>query len=482
MSPARNERYRGEAMAELARSLRYGPPEARAAQLRRAEALHDELETGINYPIEFISYRVTGQRPTVTRDTLLPGAALRPDLRQLIDELSLSLGPPPGEEAAEHIPLEALAERFRVSHRTVHRWREEGLRWRRIPRRGGGRPRVVFLPGAVEHFLGEHGKRVSRASAFTPLGAAARKRILADARDRAARGPTTLQRLARALAARHGRSVQGVRELIERHDRAHPEAPILPARRGPLSDREKRLIARAARRGIPAARLAERFERTRASIYRVIHQVRGERLRAWRRPYHAMPTFDRPDAESVLLRPRDPAAEEAAPLAPAPPPGARPALPEVLEPAFRHTPPSEATQHELFVRYNFLKYRAGRLIDALDPHHPRAAALGAAEAAAQAADALRRELYRRHLPLLLAAARRELIGRRAAGPNHLMMLLGAGKPVLLEAIETFDPRRAQTFTHYLSYQLMRAFARKSTGRAARRQQPEALLKRLLEPD
>ena len=87
-----------------------------------------------------------------------------------------------------------------------------------------------------------------------------------------------LTEVSRRIARRLGRSPEAVRYTIKNYDRQHPEQALFPAATGPLDRESKQAIYNSYRRGIAVDTLAKRFQRTRTSMYRVINEIRAQRL------------------------------------------------------------------------------------------------------------------------------------------------------------------------------------------------------------
>jgi len=115
----------------------------------------------------------------------------------------------------------------------------------------------------------------------------------------------------------------------------------------------------------------------------------------------------------------------------------------------------------LFVRYNFLKFRAAQLREKLDAYHPRSRDLDRIETYLRRAVSLKEHLVNANLRLVVSVARKHLGGREGFSPQALTDLIGEGNLVLVEAIETFDASKNNRFSTYLTYALMRRFARAS---------------------
>ena len=444
---APRKRFRCEALHSLTHQLLLGPVAARRQQAERAERLHDEITPEAGYPLAYLVYRITGTRSEAEReegDQLLMGDAVQPDLRWLIDALTRSAPLPRDDGSGPPDTVASLAERLGVSSKTVHRWRERGLRWRWAGSRN--RPQLVFPAESVERFRRQRSDHLERARRFAPLSRATRNRMLARARRIAEARAVTPNRVATHLARKHGCAPETVRQLLLQHDRDHPENPIFADRTGPLTPRQKRVIERAHARGIPVQRIARRFKRTRSTIYRALHEQRAARIR--RRPlgYHEpsdAPTGRRASDRDPEETKRPPRVDD---------------LPENLRALYGRAAVDAATQRRWLLRYNACKRAAARKRASLDRYDPRAGDLDEIAARIAEADRVRAELFHANLPLVLAVARGHLMAVDPT-PAQLLELLEMGHEVLADCLERYDPHQNQSFPQYLRWALMRRFAR-----------------------
>ena len=271
------------------------PVGKRRAQFERAGQLLAEIDPAKNYPYPFVCFRVTGFRSDAYPDLLIPGGDLRHDLKRLYERLDKSLPPLPIEQAAE--PLLTLAQVSRllkVSAKTVRRWKSGcDLVGRRVL--VNGRRQVGFLQSVVARFLAANRDRVERGGRFSHLSEAEKDEILTHAR-LLARGGGTLTEVSRRIARRLGRSAETIRYTIKNFDREHPDQALFPDLTGPLDRPTKQMIYNSYRRGITVDTLAKRFQRTRTSMYRVINEVRAERLLKQPLGLHLQPLLRRPGA------------------------------------------------------------------------------------------------------------------------------------------------------------------------------------------
>lgn len=466
-------------LEELTHQLLFAPPAKRIEQVHRAERLHDEIETDCPYPLDYLVYRITGYRRDDDGESpLLVGEAVRPDLRLMIDHLShsvtLTTDTVPNPEPVETV--EQVARRLNVSVKTVNRWRKAGLRWRWTLLDGTSRKQIIIPRSALAHFTDCQTDRVQRASRFTTIPDAERDALIERARTivKRRKQPMTLNQVAAQLADECGRALETMRLLLEKHDRAHPQRAIFTDARGPLTPREKRVIERAYRIGIAPRKLAERFGRTRHTIHRIIRERRAAAARHIDLRHVHSPTFNRDDADQVILRavshvessaePGKPAQQSNVPVDD---------LPEPLRALYRQPGLSDERQRSLFVRYNYLKYKAQRVRDAFDRHEPRAASLDQFESLVSEARRVRSELVRANLPVVLSVARRHLIGKQIGESDgmdqHLVTMLDQGQAALLEAVETYNASWSHTFASYLTNRLLKQFAHLQSEASARRQ-------------
>ena len=478
--PPSASRFHCQPLAELARQLHYAPKEKRHEQLTRAERLHDELDPAINYPFDYIAYRITRYRQTRGETVLLVGEAVRPDLRLIIDQLSRSLTVP--IDAEPTATTSELSDRLGVSRRTIERWRKAGLRWRWVEPGDGGPLTVGYPEKAIEHFIAQHPDRVQKAGRFAHLSEAERQRLLERARRLASVTGASLNEVAAHLARRTGRGQETIRLLLARHDQAHPDTPLFAHHTGPLTPKQQRVIARAHRIGVPAGRIARRFRRSRSTIYRVINERRALEAQRLTLNHVNSRVFERDDADEVLLRPG--MAQHALDASPGLSSTPVADLPEALQPVYRQPLVDEAHQRSLLLRYNYLKRKADRQRGAFDRYQPRAADLDSFDALIQEARAVRDLVVRVNLPTVLSLARRHLLDTPDPASQRLLALLRQGNAILFETIETYDPSRSQSFESYLSNTLMRRFASEETstagdtGKAQRRLSGEQMLELL----
>lgn len=453
MSRQRKQTYRSRLLADLSRQLLYSPPDKRGEVVRHAEQLHDELDATKNYPIDFVVYRLTDRRVPPSESVMLVGEAIKPDLRLLIDALSRSMEmlcdeADPGATTAE------LGEQLGVSTKTIARWRDAGLRWRWGVREAGGKPRVLITQSAMAAFEQTQEGRVSNASAFSRLSDSEKQRLVERARRLAEATDSPPQAILSHLAKRSGRSAEALRVLTHQHDEQNPDSPVFPDRAGPLTTEQKQAIDTDYQNGVTVSSLCQRFNKTRSTIYRAIHEGRADRIKAMQLSAVHSPTFDREDADEVLMHP---IARQGEPRHL----GTEviDTLPAGLQPIYDRPIEPDHVVRSLIVRYNFLKHRARQLQQDIVQSPPRASDLDEFDGLLSRIRAARGEVIAAILPVALSVVRRQQTATQRGQALPLISMLSIAHDVLVEEIDRYDASVAHPFESVLTNRLMRVLAR-----------------------
>jgi RNA polymerase primary sigma factor len=356
-------------------------------------------------------------------------------------------GLPADGEGEPVLTLEELSRQLNVSTKTIGRWRRYGLVSRRFV--VDGRKRVGFLRSTVERFVQDNKERVDRAAQFSQLTGIERDEIISQAR-RLAAGGTTPARIARRLSDQTGRSAETIRYVLRQFDRANPAEAVFANRSRPLGAEAKREIYQHYRRGESAEALARRFRRSRTSIYRILGEMRLERIRQLPLDYIPNDQFARmtDEREREILGPT-PQEDR---------PARKPRRPADLPPylASLYEVPLLTRQQEahLFRKMNYLKFKAARLVQRLDAERPSAARMDRIEELYEQAVATKNEIIRANLRLVVSIAKR-WVGHA----EEFFDLVSDGNMSLIRAVEKFDFARGNKFSTYATWAIMKNFAR-----------------------
>lgn len=439
--------YRIDTIDELRRQqIRRASPDERLRRLEEVERAVAELDPSRDYAVDRVVMKI-GCRGWVRPDRdKAPGVDLIHDLRLLVEDLSDSVDLPADAVGEQVLTVDDLAKQFNVSTKTIARWREAGLVSRKLL--FDGRKRVGFLRSSVDRFVRKNQRRVERGGRFRQLTDRERQELIADARRLAEEGHGRSEAI-RLLTDRTGRTADTVRATITQHEETEP---LFAETAGVLSDRQKHQIYEDHLAGQSVERLMKRYGRSKTTIYRLITEVRYERLQTLPLDFIPNDRFKRRGADAACLGPM-PEAETT------PRKARRPAdLPAYL--ASLYEVPlltREQEQHE-FRKYNYLKYKAAKLRDALDPKRPAAGVMDEIEALYDEAVEVKNHLSRANLRLVVSLAKKRMT------PNQSFFeLVSDGNVSLMKAIEKFDFARGNKFSTYATWAIVKNYARTIPG-------------------
>ena len=348
---------------------------------------------------------------------------------------------PPHEQV---LSIEDLARRFNVSTKTISRWRAHGLVAQRYV--VDGRKRVGFLASAVERFISSNPMRIERGSRFSQLSDEEHEKIVSWARRLALAGACPAD-VHRRIAQRLGRSVETVRYTIKRHDQEHPDAAVFPASDGRLRPESCARIYQHHLHGEPVESIARRYHRSKASIYRVILTQRAEHVLHLPLDFIPNALFTRKSAEKVVDQPF-PGPVEAKKVR-------RPSgLPAYLASLYEVPLLTREQEVWLFRKFNYLKFKASKLREQIDPERPNARLMDQVERLYAEIVDLKNRIVRSNLRLVVSIAK-----RRVSPGDSFFDLVSDGNMSLIRAVEKFDYARGNKFSTYASWAIMKNYAR-----------------------
>ena len=454
--------FKHNLMQEFAdQEARYTPPPRRQEHLARAESLLATVEDNTAYPYAYICFKVSGYHPKGATESLIPGADLKHDLTLFIDRVERSLPPLPLEDAPEPmLTLEEVGKQFNVSTKTVSRWRMQGLLARHVLRKG--RKQLGFALSAVEKFAAAHRSQVERGAQFSHLSPAEKDEIVLTARELALVG-RNLTEISKSIAKRLGRSTEAVRYTIKNFDLTHPADAVFPATNGPLDPSAKGRIYAEFHEGKPMKLIAQRFNKTPSSVYRVVHEVRARRV--IEAPLDLIPTPEFEDAtpehDAVMLGQFAGEGEFMDKVRSM-------AAPKDVEAhmAYLYQRPLLNREQEahLFRRMNYRKSKLKAFIATLDP------------AKCKNSDLIKVEREQRKVKedrdLLIECNQRlvhNLATKHLQPGQNLDELKSDANVSVMRAVEKFDYSRGNKFSTYATWAIMKNFARSIPDENTRKQ-------------
>ena len=438
--------YQNVILRELRdQQVRYAPREKKVEQINRAEKLLGEIDAKKTYSYEYVCYRITDYRPDSTPEKTLSGDEAKHDLRLFVEDVSDAADIRADEVGEPVHTVEDLSKLFKVSTKTISRWREQGLVSRRLL--FGGRKRVGFLRSSVDRFVAANHDRVKRGERFSQLTDEERDEIVERARRMAAAGGCPSD-VARRLAKQMDRSVETIRYTLKQFDDKYPDLAVFPSRNGTLTEETKQRIYHQHRRGVSADALARRYCRTRTSIYRIVSEMRAQRILELPLDYIYNECFEKAKLEEEILGPvPEPEAKTRKTRAPS-------GLPPYLTSLYDTPLLTREQEYHLFRKFNYLKHKAGKLRDSLDPGKLKSSALEQIERLYQQAIEIKNQIVQSNLRLVVSIAKRHV-----TATDDFFTLVSDGNMSLIRAVEKFDYSRGNKFSTYASWAIMKNFAR-----------------------
>jgi RNA polymerase primary sigma factor/RNA polymerase sigma factor len=441
-----NITYRNPLIKQLRdQQVRVTSRDKKLEHVNRAEKLLAEVEPSRSYPYDYLCYRITEYRPDTPAGVTVPGKELAHDLRLFVEDVSDSANVKV-EDAGEPVhTVDELSKMFNVSTKTISRWRELGLVSRRFLF-DGKRKRVGFLRSSVEWFVAHNQARVQRGERFSQLTDEERRDMIERAR-RLVRAGGCPSEVARRVAQHMNRSIETVRYTLKQFDKQHPDQAVFPEQTGILTDDVKKKIYQQSRRGESVDSLARRFCRTRTTIYRVLNEMRARRILELPLDYMYHDSFDKAGIEKDILRPMPVAAASRKVRGPS-------GLPPYLAALYEVPLLTREQEYHLFRRFNYLKHKASKLRQKLDPARARTSVMNEIEKLYDEAVKIKNEIVQANLRLVVSIAKRHV-----SGSEDFFGLVSDGNMSLIRAVEKFDFSRGNKFSTYASWAIMKNFAR-----------------------
>ena len=236
-------------------------------------------------------------------------------------------------------------------------------------------------------------------------------------------------------------------------DSDNPTIAVFPDQTGPLNLEMKERIYADFVAGKTADSIAKRYCRTKTTVYRVINEVRANLIFELPLDFMDSPEFHRKAADKRIVDPEMPEPETATRRT-KPPAG----LPRYLASLYEVALLTREQEQYLFRKYNYLKFKASRLRDKLDPAKARSSEMDAIEKLYDEAVKIKNRIVQANLRLVVSIAKRHV-----AASEDFFQLVSDGNISLMRAGEKFDYTRGNKFSTYASWAIMKNFARTIPG-------------------
>jgi RNA polymerase sigma factor (sigma-70 family) len=439
-------RFHNPALKQLTdQQVRYTPVDKRLEQMDRAEQYIGTLDPAGTYGYQDLCEQVTAFRPQSYPDMQISGADAAHDLRLFVEELSASVNLPAENAGEPVLTVDDVSRKFNVSTKTVDRWRKRGLVSRKF--QFGTKSRIGFLASSIDRFVHEHEDDVFRGSKFSQLSNNERDEIIGQAREMTRFGACP-QEVSRKLSTTFERSPETIRTALRQHDQENPGNRVFTKGGEELSPARREEMYLKFQEGTPVDTLAQEYCRTRTSVYRIIAEVRAEKLTGETIAFMDSPEFHKSNADRVILGPAPEVEKKQGRLKP--PAG----LPAYLSSLYTMPLLTREEEGYHFRKYNFLKFKASQLQARIIQNRPKTAELDELERLLDEANEVKNFLIRSNLRLVVSIAKRHL-----QPSTNFFEMVSDGNISLMRAIEKFDYTKGNKFSTYATWAIMKNFAR-----------------------
>jgi len=447
-------------LAQLLMQLRFTPEQKRRNELAAAEKLYGLIDRAKRYPFDFVCFHITGYNPKDGYDKeLIEGRSLLEDLEVFIARLSGKLAEPVAEQTERVYTVEELAGRFGVSTKTIGRWRRRGLLARKFVFPDGVH-RFGFPESTVERFALDNAELVAKAGSFRRRTNKERQQLVRQGRSLAARTKLSRYQIIEQLSQKFSLAHETVRYTLLEYEARHRDNPIFRRPVGRMKPTEAAELYRLHKQGLSIQQLMARFDRSRATIYRIVNQRRAMALLAKKIEYVPSDEFLAPDARAQILgaplrlsRPEPERRIEPFDLV------GESLLPEYLQVLKTTAVLSRDEEVELFRRYNMLKYLVAQERHRIRLASGSATLLAELEGHLEQAENIRRMLVEANLRLVVSIA-----SKHTSDGTNFSDLVSKGNFALIQAVEEFDYTKGFRFSRRASLNIAKEYA-KVSGRS-----------------
>lgn len=433
---------------------RFTPVGRKTQQQERTEQFLQEVDASKKYPYQFICFRITGYRPDSFPDLRIDGSDLLHDLPILIQSLASSQ-----PEVEPVYTVDEVSKLWNVSTKTVRRWKKLGLIGLKIVR--GGKRKLGYTRSEIERFVSRNQERVEKSGSFTQLSNEEKTKIIKFASRMARLTNANVTEISLRISKKIKRSPETVRYTIKNHDRINPTSAVFPDLTNPLSPESRQSIFNSYSRGETVDILAKRFQRNRTSMYRVIHEVRAQKLLEHNLDFIPNAGFEDANLELAILAPMPGADEyEAKRKSMKAPKDVQTELGNLYEVPLLN---KEQEQH-LFRKMNFLKFKASKLRNSILKEGANPPEVDLLKVKVQVLDEIENLIHQANMvkDSLINANMRLVVNiakRHSGQVENFFELISDGNMSLIRAVEKFDFGRGFKFSTYASWAIMKNFAR-----------------------
>ncbi len=449
-------------LAQLLMQLHFTPSAKQRKQLDAAEQLLKIIKPELEYPFEFVCFKITSFHLKGFEDqSLIKGEQLVDDLKIFISKLSDQVAPPVAVQTEKVYTIDKLAQKLGVSTKTIHRWRRNKDLIAKKFLFEDGKKRFAFLQSSVDNFINLHPKLTSKAKGFSRLTEKEKTQIVKEASQLASATKLSRYQIVERIAKNLNKSHETVRYILIKHEKSEVDKSIFEKPSGVITPTQAIEIYKLYKQGYSVIELQNRFFRNKSSIYRIIQQRRAKELVSRKIEFVTSDEFPEDGAKEKILTedsfPATTSVQENKSLE-----FVSRNLGEYLQATEKAVTLNREQEVELFRRYNYLKYLACIEKTDIKPNLISSKSMKRIEDYLSEAEQIKNLIIEANLRLVVSIARKHM-----AFGGGLPDLVSEGNFSLMRAVEKFDYTRGFRFATYASWAITKDYARKIPAEAAR---------------
>jgi RNA polymerase sigma factor (sigma-70 family) len=450
--------YTSMQIRELAHQLTMSPRRLCLVQIAGIERLLSIVSKKQSYPYELVCFHITGYKKANVQPSrkqaseewdAISGDVLIKDLLMLAEHISRKAKLTTKEISdASAGTYEDVADSLNVSTKTVRRWRSRGLLGIRAIF-DDDVSRLVFLKSSVDLFVKKNKRLVERGASFKQLTDEEKDGIVERAREIIADDRMKLHAVARLIAEETGRAIETVRYTLRRFDESTPEEALFDSNGGPLISQKHLAIRQCRDAGDSIEEIAAALNMTPAKVEQLLREIEARELKDNPVEHVLNELFLAPNADELILESPEPDGESNVKAVRIPP-----GLPNYLRSLYDVPLLNFEQEQYLFRKYNYLRYKAAKLIDEIEIAGVTKAELGEIRSAIAKADVVRNRLIRSNLRLVVNIAKKHV-----GWSPRFFEVISDGNMSLMRAVDKFDYSLGNRFSTYGTWAIVKNFAR-----------------------
>ncbi|MGE0653476.1 MAG: sigma-70 family RNA polymerase sigma factor, partial [Alphaproteobacteria bacterium] len=343
---------------------------------------------------------------------------------------------------------EDVADALNVSTKTVRRWRSRGLLGIRAIF-DDDVSRLVFLKSSVDLFVKKNKRLVERGASFKQLSDEEKDGIIERAREIIGENRMKLHAVARQLSEETGRAIETVRYTLRRFDESNPEEALFDRNGEPLISRKHLAIRECRDAGDSVEDIASAMNITPAKVEQLLREIEARELKDNPIEHVFNELFLAPNADSLILDASEPDGENDVKPVRIPP-----GLPNYLRSLYDVPLLTFDQEQYLFRKYNYLRYKAFKLVEDIEITGVTQAELDDIRTAVVRAEVVRNRLIRSNLRLVVNIAKKHV-----GWSPRFFEVISDGNMSLMRAVDKFDYALGNRFSTYATWAIVKNFAR-----------------------